>query len=87
MGHPGLWNRRLALSVRSAEWILVSRFIQAFGASTGSVVTQTILRESIDGAKRHAVFAQISARLRLRLLLGRSLAAGWINLLASEQCS
>ena len=47
----------------SVEWLLVSRFIQAFGASTGSVVTQTILRESVDGAKRHAVFAQISAAL------------------------
>ncbi|MBU5441093.1 multidrug effflux MFS transporter [Paenibacillus sp. MSJ-34] len=62
----------------SAEWLLVSRFIQAFGASTGSVVTQTILRESIDGAKRHAVFAQISAALAFTPAVG-PLLGGWID--------
>ncbi len=62
----------------SAEWLLVSRFIQAFGASTGSVVTQTILRESIEGAKRHAVFAQISAALAFTPAIG-PLIGGWID--------
>lgn len=62
----------------SAEWLLVSRFIQAFGASTGSVVTQTILRESIDGAKRHAVFAQISAALVFTPAIG-PLIGGWVD--------
>lgn len=62
----------------SAEWLLVSRFIQAFGASTGSVVTQTIMRESIDGAKRHAVFAQISAALAFTPAIG-PLLGGWID--------
>lgn len=62
----------------SAEWLLVSRFIQAFGASTGSVVTQTILRESIDGAKRHAVFAQISAALAFTPAVG-PLLGGWVD--------
>ncbi|MFB6366409.1 multidrug effflux MFS transporter [Paenibacillus elgii] len=62
----------------SAEWLLVSRFIQAFGASTGSVVTQTILRESIDGAKRHAVFAQISAALAFTPAIG-PLIGGWVD--------
>ncbi|KEQ22486.1 multidrug effflux MFS transporter [Paenibacillus tyrfis] len=62
----------------SAEWLLASRFIQAFGASTGSVVTQTILRESIDGAKRHAVFAQISAALAFTPAIGPFI-GGWVD--------
>ncbi|VTR56718.1 bicyclomycin/multidrug efflux system protein [Actinobacillus pleuropneumoniae] len=62
----------------SAEWLLVSRFIQAFGASTGSVVTQTILRETVDGAKRHAVFAQISAALAFTPAIG-PLIGGWVD--------
>jgi Bcr/CflA subfamily drug resistance transporter len=62
----------------SAEWLLVSRFVQAFGASTGSVVTQTILRESIDGVKRHAVFAQISAALAFTPAIG-PLIGGWVD--------
>jgi len=62
----------------SIEWLLLSRFIQAFGASTGSVVTQTILRESIDGAKRHAVFAQISAALAFSPAIG-PLIGGWVD--------
>ncbi|MDH6372694.1 Bcr/CflA subfamily drug resistance transporter [Paenibacillus sp. PastF-3] len=45
----------------SITLLLVSRFIQAFGAATGSIITQTILRESVSGNKRHAMFAQISA--------------------------
>lgn len=62
----------------SVEWLLLSRFIQAFGASTGSVVTQTILRESIDGAKRHALFAQISAALAFTPAIG-PLIGGWVD--------
>lgn len=62
----------------SVEWLLVSRCIQAFGASTGSVVTQTILRESVDGAKRHAMFAQISAALAFTPAIG-PLIGGWVD--------
>ncbi|YBZ91607.1 MFS transporter [Paenibacillus sp. AK002] len=62
----------------SVEWLWVSRFIQAFGASTGSVVTQTILRETVDGAKRHAVFAQISAVLAFTPAIG-PLIGGWVD--------
>ncbi|MFD0710900.1 multidrug effflux MFS transporter [Paenibacillus sp. GCM10027626] len=62
----------------SVEWLLISRFIQAFGASTGSVVTQTILRESIAGDKRHGVFAQISAALAFTPAIG-PLIGGWID--------
>lgn len=62
----------------SAEWLLMSRFVQAFGASAGSVVTQTILRESIGGIKRHAVFAQISAALAFTPAIG-PLIGGWVG--------
>ncbi|MEI5993736.1 multidrug effflux MFS transporter [Candidatus Enterococcus mansonii] len=50
--------------------LLFARFVQAFGASTGSVVTQTILRESYSGNKRHALFAQISAALAFTPAIG-----------------
>ncbi|MCQ6563370.1 multidrug effflux MFS transporter [Paenibacillus mendelii] len=62
----------------SVEWLLVSRFIQAFGASTGSVVTQTILRESIATDKRHGMFAQISAALAFTPAIG-PLIGGWMD--------
>ncbi|MCR8642926.1 multidrug effflux MFS transporter [Paenibacillus sp. N1-5-1-14] len=62
----------------SVEWLLVSRFIQAFGASTGSVVTQTILRESIPDNKRHVIFAQVSAALAFTPAVG-PLLGGWID--------
>ncbi|OZB91349.1 multidrug effflux MFS transporter [Paenibacillus sp. XY044] len=62
----------------SAEGLLISRFIQAFGASTGSVVTQTILRESIPDDKRHGMFAQISAALAFSPAIG-PLLGGWID--------
>lgn len=54
----------------SVEVLLFARFIQAFGASTGSVVTQTILRESYSGNQRHALFAQISAALAFTPAIG-----------------
>lgn len=50
--------------------LLVARFIQAFGASTGSITTQTILRESFEDQERHALFAQISAALAFTPALG-----------------
>lgn len=54
----------------SIELLLIARFIQAFGASTGSVTTQTILRESYDGTKRHVLFAHISAALAFTPAIG-----------------
>ncbi|WP_283808930.1 MFS transporter [Vagococcus allomyrinae] len=41
----------LCLVSPTMELLLLARFIQAFGASTGSVTTQTILRESFDGGQ------------------------------------
>ncbi|WEG73999.1 multidrug effflux MFS transporter [Vagococcus intermedius] len=50
--------------------LLVARFIQAFGASTGSITTQTILRESYEGNERHSLFAKISAALAFTPAIG-----------------
>lgn len=62
----------------SIELLLVSRFIQAFGAATGSVITQTMLRESVSGDKRHAMFAQISAVIAFTPAVG-PLIGGWVD--------
>ncbi|MBC6972407.1 multidrug effflux MFS transporter [Bacillus sp. Xin] len=68
----------LCYLANSIELLLLSRFVQAFGASTGSVVTQTILRESVDGHKRHVMFAQISAVIAFTPAIG-PLIGGWID--------
>ncbi|MGG0257153.1 multidrug effflux MFS transporter [Bacillus toyonensis] len=68
----------LCYFANSIEFLLFSRFIQAFGASAGSVITQTIIRESIDGNKKSVVFAQISAAIAFAPAAG-PLLGGWID--------
>ncbi|MEK8128892.1 multidrug effflux MFS transporter [Paenibacillus filicis] len=68
----------MCLYSESISMLLVSRFIQAFGAATGSIITQTILRESVSGQKRHAMFAQISAVIAFTPAVG-PLIGGWID--------
>ncbi|CAM3066561.1 multidrug effflux MFS transporter [Lactiplantibacillus plajomi] len=51
-------------------WLLGCRLIQAFGASAGSVVTQTIMRESFSGVRGTQVFARVSAAMALAPALG-----------------
>jgi len=46
------------------------RLVQAFGASAGSVVTQTIMRESFSGITGAKIFAQTSAAMALAPALG-----------------
>ncbi|MGX7243813.1 multidrug effflux MFS transporter [Enterococcus quebecensis] len=60
----------LCFQSSTIEVLLLSRFIQAFGASTGSIVTQTMLRESYSGNQRHALFAQVSAALAFTPAIG-----------------
>ncbi|MBD8006959.1 multidrug effflux MFS transporter [Bacillus norwichensis] len=60
----------LCLAANELVVLLVARFIQAFGASVGSVITQTILRESFSGIERHKLFAQISAALAFTPAIG-----------------
>lgn len=62
----------------SIHLLIVSRFIQAFGAATGSIITQTILRESVSGNKRHFMFAQISAVIAFTPAVG-PLIGGWVD--------
>lgn len=54
----------------SIESLLLMRFLQAFGAATGSVVTQTILRDLFSGAERRRVFAIASGALAFSPAMG-----------------
>ncbi|MBO0432650.1 multidrug effflux MFS transporter [Enterococcus sp. DIV0660C] len=60
----------LCLASKTIELLFVGRFIQAFGASTGSVTTQTILRDNYSGNERHQLFAKISAALAFSPAIG-----------------
>lgn len=51
-------------------FLLMARFIQALGASVGSVVTQTIMRESFSGLKGAKVFSKVSAAMALSPAFG-----------------
>lgn len=50
--------------------LLMARMVQAFGASVGSVVTQTIMREAFSGITGAKVFAKIGAAMALAPALG-----------------
>ncbi|QIL50786.1 multidrug effflux MFS transporter [Weissella coleopterorum] len=64
MGNLGL------LLAPGFHWLLGARIIQAFGAASGSVITQTIMREAFVGEKRARIFAQVGAALALAPALG-----------------
>ncbi len=52
-------------------WVfLAARFIQAFGASVGSVVTQTMLRDIYTGEKRARVFSKLTAVISFAPAMG-----------------
>lgn len=57
-------------NVASVEALLTWRFLQAFGASVGSVITQTILRDSYDGAERTKLFSVMSGALAFSPAIG-----------------
>lgn len=52
------------------NWLILARLVQAFGASVGSVVTQTIMRESFSGVRGAQVFAKVGAAMALAPALG-----------------
>lgn len=54
----------------SFAWLLGFRLVQSFGASAGSVVTQTIMRESFSGIRATKVFATVTAAMALSPALG-----------------
>lgn len=54
----------------SVEQLIVWRFFQAFGASVGSVITQTILREVYTGEERSKIFSILSGTLAFSPAIG-----------------
>jgi Bcr/CflA subfamily drug resistance transporter len=54
----------------SVEALLQWRMLQAFGASVGSVITQTILRDAYDGAQRTKLFSVMSGVLAFSPAVG-----------------
>jgi Bcr/CflA subfamily drug resistance transporter len=52
------------------EALLGWRLVQAFGASVGSVITQTILRDSYDGAQRAKLFSIVAGALAFSPAIG-----------------
>jgi polar amino acid transport system substrate-binding protein len=60
----------LCLVSSNIVMLFIGRVIQAFGASTGSVTTQTILRDNYHGNERHQLFAKISAALAFSPAIG-----------------
>ncbi len=52
-------------------WTLImARFLQAFGGSVGSVLSQTISRDAFEGRERSQVFATVGIALSLSPVLG-----------------
>lgn len=54
----------------SIETLLAWRFFQAFGASVGSIITQTILRDAYDGKERAKLFSIMSGALAFSPAIG-----------------
>lgn len=60
----------LALLANLFETLLLARIISAFGAAVGSVVTQTMLRDSYQGSDLARVFSVMGVALSLSPVLG-----------------
>lgn len=54
----------------NVDLLLISRVIQACGAAAGSIVTQTVMRDCYDDARRPKMFAKISAVLAFSPAIG-----------------
>ena len=60
----------LALLANQFETLLLARIISAFGAAVGSVVTQTMLRDSYQGSDLARVFSVMGVALSISPVLG-----------------
>lgn len=60
----------LALAANDFNMIMVARFISAFGAAVGSVVTQTMLRDSYSGSELVKVFTLMGMGISLSPVIG-----------------
>lgn len=69
------WKCGETLTVSS---LLLWRFFQALGASVGSVITQTILRDVYEGKERSRIFSLISGALAFSPAIG-PLLGGYIS--------
>ena len=71
----------LALAARDFTLLLVARMLSAFGAATGSVVSQTILRDRFNGRQLAALFSVMGLVLAVSpaagVYLGGAIVAGW----------
>jgi len=74
----GSWGCYQSESIYS---LLAWRLIQACGASVGSVVTQTMIRDLYSGTRRNQIFSIVGGVLALSPALGPFL-GGWINQIA-----
>jgi Bcr/CflA subfamily drug resistance transporter len=60
----------LLASASSIQAVLFLRTVQAFGASAGSIITQTMARDTLDGEDRHRAFSIISMAIAFTPALG-----------------
>jgi len=71
----------LAVVATSFDVVLIARIVSAFGAAVGSVVTQTMLRDSYQGSELGKVFSLMGMGIAISpvvgLMSGRGLASTW----------
>jgi MFS family permease len=71
----------LALAARDFTLLLAARMLSAFGAATGSVVSQTILRDRFNGRQLAALFSMAGLALAVSpaagIYLGGAIVASW----------
>ncbi|KJH68203.1 multidrug effflux MFS transporter [Chromobacterium violaceum] len=67
----------LALAAADFDTLLLARMISALGAAAGSVVVQTMLRDSYDSVGLARVFSLLGAALALSPVLGL-VSGGWL---------
>ena len=68
----------------SITWLLLARLVQGFGASSGSVLTQTIARESLHDQKRHRFFSAAGFAIAFSIALGPFIFIRLLHLTASQ---
>ena len=70
---------------KDINYLLVSRFVQAFGASTGSVISQTMLRDVLDNKMRGKIFSIVGMVFSISPAIGPLIGGyassyyGWVS--------
>ncbi len=60
----------ICMIAQSINWLLIARLIQGLGASSGSVLSQTIARESLPENKRHQFFSAAGFAIAFSIAAG-----------------